>query len=232
MVAGRSSASAASPSCAEATESHQAIATSMGPGLSSRVESRTWKSRSRSKVSTAAGRWDGLAIWMLEEKEAGSQSTSRWSGVVWAGLVWEVRYGRCGLGWSRLLCCSSTMQSTQFLCRGGGHSSSRAGQGRLGPNFQWRREPGALGLGELDPFGHHSFKYSGPRQDATKTWPVTCSMRVIGAKSLQQQEARRACFIRGCSKCSSQQSSPYLGTLIGGGCPWHASFQSLLGIHL
>jgi hypothetical protein len=57
VVDGSSFASAASPSCAEATEWHQAIATSMGPGLSSRVESRTWKSRSRSrsKERAAAG---------------------------------------------------------------------------------------------------------------------------------------------------------------------------------
>jgi hypothetical protein len=40
---GSSFASAASPSCAEATEWHQAIATSMGLGLSSRVEVEDWE---------------------------------------------------------------------------------------------------------------------------------------------------------------------------------------------
>lgn len=110
------------------------------------------REREQEACSCRPLRWNGdLDVgWRL----AGSRSTV----VVWpdaAGLVrevWEVRSG--------LADCSSTVQSTQFLCRGGRLSSSKAGQGRLGPNFRWRREPGALGR-RASPFGRDSFKYSG-----------------------------------------------------------------------
>lgn len=147
VVDGSSFASAAFPSCAEATESHQAIATSMGSGLSSRVESRAWKSSSRntssrswSKERAAAGRWDEMAIWMLD---GGWLAVDRpvWSWPDAAGLVWEVWEVRRGLA-----DCSSPMQSTQFLCRGGGQLKQSSWSRKAGPQFSvetrtWRAGP-------------------------------------------------------------------------------------------
>lgn len=202
VIDGSSFASATSPSCAEATEWHQAIATSMGPGLSSRVESRTWRrnrnrSRNRSKERAGAGRRDEMAIWMLDGGWlAVDQPVWSWpdaAGLVWE--VWEVRYG--------LADCSSPMQSTQFLCRGCGHSSSRADQGRLGPNFRWRREPGAQ-VQRARLFRARQLQIlRPPRHDATKMWPMACFIRVIRSNTLEDNEARRTCFSRGCSRHES-----------------------------
>lgn len=58
--------------------------------------------------------------------------------LVWYGEVWEVRYG--------LADCSSPMQSTQFLCRGGGQLKQSSWSRKAGPNFSvetrtWRAGP-------------------------------------------------------------------------------------------
>lgn len=71
--------------------------------------------------------------------------------------------------------CSSPMQSTQFLCRGGGQLKQSSWSRKAGPQFFGGDANLARWAVELGCFGRDSFKYSG----ALDTMPQRCGQRHV-----------------------------------------------------
>lgn len=179
----------------------------MRAGQSSRVESSTWRSRSRSRSNGACScrrlRWngDGYVGWRL----AGWQSVDR-CGLASCG--WFDRRGVGGEVWFGRLQLSDAVNTISLQ----GWWSLKQSSCKEGwaPVFRWRREPGALGRRARLFRGATASNTLAPRQDATKTWPMACFKRVIGSHSnpLQESEARRACFSRWCSRPKKKKKTP------------------------